>query len=334
MHRELKTIAKIVATLRRQGRLLQKISGVNDIYEFFQECPKRTSFDFLSFYVLNYIYQYIVKDEVAKRKTSARVFEDLIAILFGGVITDELQRKNEPDTVPILLEKHSQKLSGNKREKADVSFDNFSISIKTLMLDNSEINLGSFERKILFEGFGVDEYLKERKATNGDGIGLGSKAQIRKLLHCIQEKGEYDQFARRFVVMFEYVFSDDLIIAIKEPNKMSLYFVESVEFINLIKNKISNIDDFLEIVNRWEGNSIRVDRRKLLEECSKRVVLDLNKIQELSSLMEEFDSMLHYYYFEYTEAKLDHNRSQQFYINKRLCEHLEWIMGRISYTFS
>ena len=46
---------------------------------------------------------------------------------------------------------------------------------------------------------------------------------------------------------------------------MDLYFIKSNDFYNLFKASIDDIDDFIKIVNRWEGNSIRVDREQFLE---------------------------------------------------------------------
>lgn len=43
------------------------------------------------------------------------------------------------------------KIASNKREKADLIFaNNYAFSVKTLTLKNAEINMGSFEKRILF----------------------------------------------------------------------------------------------------------------------------------------------------------------------------------------
>lgn len=43
------------------------------------------------------------------------------------------------------------KIASNKREKADLIFaNNYAFSVKTLTLKNAEINMGSFEKRVLF----------------------------------------------------------------------------------------------------------------------------------------------------------------------------------------
>lgn len=115
---------------------------------------------------------------MAKRKTSARVFEDMLAILFQGIVSDTQQRKNLSYEVPNYFSNVKDKIASNRREKADIIFKNYSISLKTLMQDNHEINMGSFEKSVLFDWLKVDDYLNERKSKSG--AGLGSKSQLLK----------------------------------------------------------------------------------------------------------------------------------------------------------
>jgi len=56
--------------------------------------------------------------------------------------------------------------------------------------------------------------------------------------------------------------SADFIIAIKNDFIMDLYFLRKEKFINLLKEVVSKPDLFLTVVNRWEGNSIRVNKVK------------------------------------------------------------------------
>lgn len=300
MHKELHSIKIIRDYMAKKGLLPDKVEDIETIYSFFQYLSSDESkTKFNSLYILNYIYMYIASDEVAKRKTSSRVFEDLLAIIFDGEVTDNKKRKNIKSEVPECFELVQDKLAGNKREKIDLLFDNnYGVSVKTLMMSNKEINMGSFEKKILFDGFEVSKYLTERK-TDSD-IGLGSKPRLKKLLKLLEKNNHYNKFQNRFEKMFSFIFSDDIIIALKENKKMYLYFFSGEEFTTLFTNKIANMDELLQILNRWEGNSIRIDRTMLLDNATKVVELDFSLLNEtIIQLVNELDYILHETYIKY-----------------------------------
>lgn len=312
MHKELYSIKLIRDYLENKEILKNTTSNIDEIYEFFKYLSLPESCNkFNSLYILNYINQYIADDEVAKRKTSARVFEDLLAILFNGIVADKNKRKNIKSDVPDYFTLAKDKIAGNKREKIDLIFkNNYGISLKTLMKDNPEINLGSFEKKVLFDGFGVTEYLTERK-TESD-TGLGSKPRLKNLLSKLKKKRKYSFFKERFSNMFNYIFADDMILAIKDRGKLSLYFFKGDEFANFVSKKASNIDKLLTVVNRWEGNSIRIDRTELLESCSRTVVLDLAKLNTtVIKLVNDMDYKLHQSYIEYFNLDSNENIKNQ-----------------------
>jgi hypothetical protein len=280
--------------------LPQKVKSIDDIYSFFQYLSSTESrVKFNSLYIMNYIYMYISSDEVAKRKTSSRVFEDLLAIIFNGEVTDSKKRKNIKSDIPACFELVKDKIAGNKREKIDLLFDNsYGVSVKTLMMNNKEINMGSFEKKILFDGFEVTKYLTERK-TDSD-IGLGSKPRLKNLLELLKNENHYNKFQNRFENMFNFIFSDDIILAIKENERMYLYFFSGEEFTSLFTSKIGNIDALLKILNRWEGNSIRIDRSILLENSTRMVELDFSILNDtVISLINKLDYELHETYIKY-----------------------------------
>ncbi len=306
MHKELYAIKLIRDYMESKGIVKSTISNIDEVYEFFKYLSLPESCDkFNSLYILNYINQYITDDEVAKRKTSARVFEDLMAILFNGEVTDSKKRKNIKSEVPDYFNLAKDKIAGNKREKIDLLFnDTYGVSLKTLMINNKEINLGSFEKKVLFDGFDISQYLTERK-TDSD-IGLGSIPRLKKLFEKLKTDGYYEEFSQRFSNMFNYIFADDMILAIKDTGKLHLYFFKGDEFTNFVSKKASNIEKLLTVVNRWEGNSIRIDRTKLLKSCSRTVVLDLARLDEtVIQLVNNMDYKLHQAYIEY--FNLDNN---------------------------
>jgi len=232
-----------------------------------------TKENFNSAYLLNYLYQNISAKDIAKRKTTARDLEDYLSILFNGKVTDETKRENKYIKIDKVENDFiTNFIVSNRREKADIIFiDNFTMSVKTLMPDNYEINLGSFEKTALFYELDVYDFLGERKGKNGElhnkivKIGLGSKTLLRNLLLLLEEKGKYNIFKIRFLKMIKEIFISDLLIAIKNDVIMELYFIKSNDFYNLFEENINSIDNFMSLVNRWEGNSIRVNREKFLK---------------------------------------------------------------------
>ena len=302
MFKSLQTIRIISDYLKEKGVIAQQISGIKDIYDFFTHLQNHKN-KFYALYIYNYLFNFISSDEVAKRKTSARVFEDLLAIIFDGEVADTKIRKNlnyEPSDYFINVK---DKIASNRREKADVIFaNNYSFSVKTLCSDNKEINMGSFEKKVLFDGLKVDNYLSERKSN--DGAGLGSIPQFLKLLKLIETLSSYEKLKEKFNKMVEFIYSDDLLLAIKNDNKMELYFFSGAETVQIFKSHSQNKDDFLKIVNRFEGNSLRIDRTPLIQNCTKSLSLDFSYLKStVIELINEFDLKLHKSYFEYFSDK-------------------------------
>ena len=299
MHKELHTIKVIRDYMTTKGDLPKHTENIDSVYKFFKEIEKSKKFN--SLYILNYIYNYISCDEVSKRKTSSRVFEDFLAIIFNGSITDELNRENDVADVPECFENVRDKIAGNKREKIDLLFNGmYGISVKTLVGTNREINLGSFEKKVLFDGLSVEQYLTERQASNKEEVGLGSRKQLLKLFKLLQKEGLYQKFSRKFIQMYEYIFSDDMILGIKKGEKLTLYFFTGGEFTDLVTSRAENPENLLEVVNRWEGNSIRINRVKLLESASRQVQLNFDVLDEtVIKLVNDFDFKLHKTYVDY-----------------------------------
>lgn len=171
MLRELHTLTFIAQYLREKGEIPQNISHIDELYDFFLYLDEHQK-SFNSLYIFNYLFHYISSDEVAKRKTSAMVFEDFLALIFGGKVSDELARKNLSYEVSDYFLNVKDKIASNRREKADIFFENYSLSVKTLIQDNKELNMGSFDKNILFDGLNVKPYLNERRSKSGAGQGL------------------------------------------------------------------------------------------------------------------------------------------------------------------
>lgn len=275
---------------------IKEVKNGDEIYEFFKDIQNKQ--DFNSLYILNFLYKFICSDEVAKRKSSAREFEDLFSVLFGGIVTDTQSRKNLQYEVSEFFANVKDKIAGNKREKADILFpNNYAMSLKTLIAENKEINMGSFEKKVLFDGLGLESFLTERK--NNSGIGLGSIPQFTKLLEVLKTAKKSEIFYERFREMAKFIYGDDLLVAIKENNKLTLNFFSGSEIFNIFSSFCQNTD-LTKIVNRYEGNSLRIDRDMLLKFCKKVVVLKFDRLQNSTlELINEFDITLHKNYARY-----------------------------------
>lgn len=73
MFKELHTLAFIAQHLRAMGEIPQNVSHINQIYDFFLYLNENKQ-SFNSLYIFNYLFSFVSSDEVAKRKTSAKVF--------------------------------------------------------------------------------------------------------------------------------------------------------------------------------------------------------------------------------------------------------------------
>lgn len=214
-------------------------------------------------------------------------------------MADTQIRKNLSYEVDDYFINVKDRIAGNRREKADVVLeDNYCFSVKTLIVKNTEINMGSFEKKVLFDSLNVDGYLGERKSNNG--AGLGSKPQFLKLLELIEVLSSYEYFKNKFNKMVEFIYSDDLLLVIKNDKKMELYFFGGNEIVEIFKEASRDKNSFLKLVNRYEGNSLRIDRGILMQKCNKKIVLDFNFLEStIIKKINEFDYRLHNGYFQY-----------------------------------
>jgi hypothetical protein len=295
MQQKHKILSLIREFLIEKDFLEHSYSNLREIEKFFIYLNSSKE-KFNSAYLLNYLYRNISSNEVAKRKTTARDFEDYLAILFNGKITDEIKRENSnEDNIFLENEYITNFILSNRREKSDIKFQGLDLSVKTLMKDNKELNLDSFEKTALFYLLNVEDFLNERKGkisnVNGENlkIGLGSKPLLKNLFTLLESENNLEQFKTRFLEMTKYIFADDIIIAIKNDDKMELYFLTSSDFIEVFKE---NIDDILKILNRWEGNSIRVNRDKILQKASK-VELDFSFLEtSFLKYFEEFENRI------------------------------------------
>lgn len=319
MLKELRTV-EIIAEFLRQNGTLKTPKNIGDIYDFFRYLNTNRQ-NFNTLYIFNYLYNFISSEAVAKRNTSARVFEDLLGTLFGGVVSDTAKRKNLQYEVSDYFTNAKDKIASNRREKADIIFGDYKISIKTLMKENTEINMGSFERSVLFDGLNVNDYLTERKSTKG-GAGLGSKPQLLKTFSLIETLSSWAKWREKFNKMAEFIFADDFIIAVKNDIIFELYFISGAEFCAILREFSADKNEILKILNRYEGNSIRIDRTLLFEKCEKKITLDFSYLNAtIIAKINAFDDILHENYAKYF------NLNDKTKAKSEIFSHLELLFG-------
>jgi hypothetical protein len=275
----LKLVEKVTKSLFKENKINLPPKNILEIHKAF-EIIKKTSDkgDMRSQYIISYLYYNVASYEKRKRKVTARDFEDFIARIFEGGVTDETKRHNN---YSLKSELEYDYVAGyvisNLREKSDILFDNYGISVKTSMPNNKEINMGSFAREALFYKI-LNSYGSERKG------GLGSATQMLKTFAKIEEIGKWDIFVKRFKEMVKNIFQDDFLFVIKGGSYIEIYSLSAKKLQRLFYKAInSGSKKATWLINRYEGNSIRIKRDPVLKIC-KKVTLKFEKLKDSSLL--------------------------------------------------
>jgi hypothetical protein len=282
----------IIKTMTNQildeNNLSKVLTSIDDLKSFFEVLAKNQKIkdDAVSQYIAFYMYHKFSERDVRLRKVSSRTFEEFIGGIYGLQPTDDeskpypsisediqllsdelLSQKDSNESLKKLMSDWSiaHDLQGNKREKADIVQDDVEISIKTLKgklecdSANTEINIGSMSFRSLFVNI-YNEKLGDRKA------GLGSGAQMLKVLKKIESEENMDIFKKRVAMFLHYLYSnDDFFIAYKSDVRMQLFFFKGLELVELLTKLLEkDIKLFSEIFYRWENNNLRIQINKLL----------------------------------------------------------------------
>lgn len=238
---------------------------------------------------------YINHPAIYKEKSTATALENRIALLGHGYTSDALPKKDP--LISALLSKSEYeklplevraKICSNFREKGDAIFydsqlnSSYKVSIKSLIADNKEINFGALEFASLIRGILPDEFLAlgERRSKINKiigqreyEIGRGSRQQLGEFFDYIKADGKWQIFLERWKIVFSGIFKEDVIIYIKDHEKLKLYLISNISFVESVYNSLVNTKDGYSnmIINRWEGNSIRVDRDLLIRHVDFKV---------------------------------------------------------------
>ncbi|KPE50107.1 hypothetical protein [Chryseobacterium indologenes] len=260
---------------------------------------------------------YLNHPAIYKEKYTANALETRLALLGDGRTSDDLPKTNP--TINILLEEEKiqkipseifTKICSNFREKGDLIFYNprinssYKISIKSLVPENNEINFGAFDFTSLVQNILDPAFLalgerrskltilSEETQTEFE-IGRGSKAQLQQLFNYVNSIGKLDEFIERWEIVFEGVFKEDIIIYIKDYNKCRMYLLTNADFKRCISDSLRNHwHEFSKsAINRWEGNSIRMDKNVILRYCSFEIDQEFSDFFDESTIVAKFNEL-------------------------------------------
>ena len=284
---EKKIIYAFTQEILEKNALSKTLESIDSLKIFFEKIAANQDDDNLvSQYIAYYMYHKFSEKDVRLRKVSSRTFEEFIGSIYGLRPTDDNEKPNPiiSDEIKLISEEFSRRketdellrelmknwtiagdLRSNKREKADIIQGDIEISIKTLKgkleFDNAntEINIGSMSFRSLFIGI-YNENLGDRKA------GLGSGAQMLKVLRKIEVDGNLNLFKQRIKIFLQYLYSnDDFFIAYKSDIRMQLFFFKGLELVELLTKLLDkDLELFSQIFYRWENNNLRIQINKLL----------------------------------------------------------------------
>lgn len=327
-----KKIKPIGEALLHRANLDTYPKNIEEMYTFLNQINISINCDeFEGLLIGNIFYSFVSALDVRDRHTTARTFEDIFSYLFGITATDTKHRQN-PITPNEILELNkfnteaddwriSSDLAGNKREKADTSIGNYTISLKTLRgvaydengkklpktvkiegeeiiknNQNNEINVGSLSYRALLKGIIPDEELDklgDRKS------GLGSGSAIRKnMLDKIIFYNKKDLFKERLILFMNYVYDEDLYIILKQNFRMTWYLIPSSSFITAIVTAY-NLDEqnFQKIWYRWENNNLRMNWPSIIKKLDeynlsyKKIIMDFGKAYSSKKILEFKDTI-------------------------------------------
>lgn len=259
---------------------------------------------------------FICHPSIYKENSTARALENRLALLGNGRTSDALSKTN-PD-ISVLLNKNDikkvpievqSKICSNFREKGDAIFYNpkkdtsYKVSIKSLIPKNNEINFGAFDFNSLVIDVLDDNFLAlgERKSKlkiNHDGVsyelGRGSRSQLDDLFKYIKAINKLEEFIERWELVFTGVFKEDVFIFIKDYKILKFYVLSNDNFKKCISESLRaiNFNNSVSAINRWEGNSIRMNRDIVIKYCDFKIekkYSDFFDEQKIISKIKEID---------------------------------------------
>ena len=283
----------------------------DDVKKYFEEFSAAIEEgDLLAVNIATEIAFKVCKKEVWKTHEAAKEIEKIIANFLGGVLTSPERRPSTP-TLPSLprsvkrllphVDDFINNVSRAALEKTDLYFPDspLRLSLKSLIPENRELNVGSFPPRLLFAGF-LDTIPEERK-------GMGSASRLIEVFKHLQDGGNWDSFKERFKYMVDAVYDDIhfiVIIRYPMPNpKLVIYLIKSDDFRNLLKSKIDEGPEALtEVLYRFELHSMRLRRDRVLEVADK---IEIDVIDyKMSPIFRFIDKVNRIYHRKLLTAKI------------------------------
>ncbi len=223
--------------------------------------------------------------KMLKNNETGKEIEKKFGQIFSAKRNDEIQifSKDISKVCNILKLKEDGKkqLIANCKNKPDLLFsDNTTLSFKSGIEENKEINFGSFEflNVIADDKFKDFRALKERKRgeviENISDCGLGSQRLLKNTYKALLKSGLFEEFLKRFELLFETVFDHDIFFYGKNKDSFEIWFLKKEEFKKIILHDVENGFDKM----RWEGNAIRSSSISKMKANSNAVYLNFNEI--------------------------------------------------------
>jgi hypothetical protein len=255
-------IENSAVAILKENKLDKKPKKLEEIKKFFEVLDKSIkSGDIDATIIGKYIYDNITNEKLRYRKVSAINFEEFLTAVFEGHIVDKKTRTPEAVSLDFGSEEINRRVARNKLEKLDVVLGSLNFSVKTLVPENEELNIGSFSAEALFKGF--------LPYTPNEREELGSKPLLKGKFKKFEEQGKWNDFVKRFSKMVETVFQTDWIIAIKNEKVLDVYILSAKDFRELLIKSFATPESAVKTLNRFEAHALRVEVRPLIEKSHK-----------------------------------------------------------------
>lgn len=258
------------AAFARKYGLKRPPNNVDDVLEYFKalkdgvERGELLAVEFVARIVHN-----ACRRDVWKEHSAAKFIEDFVARFLGGVRTTpgnrpsvnvpeipEFVRRNLPD-----VEDFERGVKRAALEKPDLYFPHtgLRLSLKSLIPNNQEVNVGSFPQRLLFAGL-LPTVPNERK-------GLGSSERLLKVFKEIQGKNLWGVFSERFKYMVDAIFNGvHYLIIERDPTPMiRVYIIKSEDFKGLLKTAVDGgPEELVKVWYRYELHALRLKKGPLI----------------------------------------------------------------------
>ncbi len=242
----------------QKNRLTRPVRSSSDVAVAFNKLAEGLENEEVSASIIGYYLEKLVSGRhIRKKHASGDNFERFVDLFLG---TGEQNRSIVPAETRADQNSIQYWIALGRRKKNDVRIGDLLFSVKTLMPNNQELNVGSFAWEGLSRGI-WGERVGERRQ------GLGSSAQLLRLFREIDSQEMWPRLQNRFDEMVRGIFCDsDWIIAVKEGDKLNIWFISKQEFINHLTGSFHRgPEGASDVIQRFEGHALRLKLPPILE---------------------------------------------------------------------